>query len=142
MPIDPADVECTPSLRTSTTVKKTRNTMPISNAKRTTIRMDDEDISFMDDEIKEVASDVNAIYEVSSDFDHSSACFEDIMRLREQVCVEQKISPPHFLPNAVIREIARVLPQSMDELARVKGLNEKKISSYGELILSTTKKYV
>lgn len=143
--MEPADTESTTSLKPTAPAGKTRNKVPAPKSKSRKMKANassDDGLSSPDSDDQGPALKAGDVYEISSDFDQSSACFDDIVRLRERVCVDEKIPPPYFLANSTIREISRVLPQSMEELARIEGLNSKKVTSYGELILSETKKYV
>lgn len=143
--MDPADTESTTSLKPTTHAEKTGRRASVSKSKPRNVKVADlsaDSLPSPDSDEQEPVLNAKDVYAISSDFDLSSACFDDIVRLRERVCVDEKIPPPYFLSNSVIREISRVLPQNMEELARIEGLNGKKVASYGELILSQTKKYV
>lgn len=145
IPMDPADTESTTSLKPTTYAEKTGRRASVSKSKSRNVKAADlsaDSLPSPDSDEQEPVLNAKDVYAISSDFDLSSACFDDIVKLRERVCVDEKIPPPYFLSNSVIREISRVLPQNMEELARIEGLNGKKVASYGELILSQTKKYV
>jgi superfamily II DNA helicase RecQ len=146
IPIDLADTESTTSLKPAASVTHSMGRrVSASKSKSSKTKANDssdDSLSSPDSDGREPVLNAKDVYAISSDFDLSSACFDDIVRLRERVCVDEKIPPPYFLSNSVIREISRVLPQNMEELARIEGLNGKKVASYGELILSETKKYV
>lgn len=141
--MDLADVDNTSLSKTAAPTKKTGKRVPIPRAKpKAKVGAPyDDDLSSPEDDIQAPVQNVKDVYDISSDVDLSSACFEDIVRLRERICVERKIPPQYFLSNTVIQEIARVLPQNMEELAQIEGLHGNKVSNYGELILSATKKY-
>lgn len=145
IPMKSADMESTTSLKPTASTGKTgkKTSAPKSRSRKMKVNDSRDDcLSSPDSDGQGSALKASDVYAISSDFDPSSACFDDIVRVRERVCVYEKIPPQYFLSNSVIREISRVLPQNIEELARIEGLDSKKITSYGELILAETKKYV
>ena len=61
---------------------------------------------------------------------------QQLKDLRDQLARQQGVEPYFVLHLKTIEEIARLRPVTIDALAEIKGLGPKKISQYGEQILS------
>lgn len=69
-------------------------------------------------------------------------CYEEILKAREKICITKQIPPSYIMTNSTISEIVEEMPILKSHLERVSGMDSKKISAYGDMILEITKKYI
>lgn len=68
-------------------------------------------------------------------------CFDELMRKRAEVCTKENIQCHHFLSNAAIGELAKRLPQNLQELKAIKGIEERQLMRFGPAFLEVCRKY-
>jgi ribonuclease D len=67
---------------------------------------------------------------------------EDVLKaFRSEKAAERKVTPSVVLPNAVMDVLASVPPRTLEELAKVPWLGEKRVRLYGEALLALLSQY-
>ena len=79
---------------------------------------------------------------VSSNAPSSGLCYDYLIQWRDRIAQEKKLNAAFVLSNGVLGQIARQLPMDKDELGRIPGMTQEKISKYGSGILSITNRYI
>ncbi|WP_342720478.1 DNA helicase RecQ [Sediminibacillus albus] len=74
--------------------------------------------------------------------DYNESLFEELRRLRKQIASEEKVPPYVLFSDATLKEMARRLPQSKEDMLRVKGVGAKKFDQYGEPFLQAVEPWV
>lgn len=62
--------------------------------------------------------------------------YENLRVWRNQEAHQQDVPPYMVLPNETLRQIAKVQPQTLEELHGIEGLSLRKLNQYGSVILS------
>jgi len=65
--------------------------------------------------------------------------FERLSQVRLQLAQAQKVAAFCVAHNKVLREVARIAPQSLDALARIKGVGPNKAQKFGAAFLEALK---
>jgi ATP-dependent DNA helicase RecQ len=65
------------------------------------------------------------------------ALFERLRAMRLEIARSRGVPPYVIFHDSTLRELARVRPTSLDELASVYGMGARKIESFGEAVLHT-----
>jgi ATP-dependent DNA helicase RecQ len=61
--------------------------------------------------------------------------FEALRTWRRDLAVEQRVPAYTIFHDSTLREIARVLPRSVDDLRDITGIGVSKLTRYGEALL-------
>jgi len=75
------------------------------------------------------------------DKNNSQNLFTILRNLRNKIASQSRIKPFMVLHNKVLKEIADKKPSSPEELSKIKGMGQKKISQYGSILLETVKNF-
>ncbi len=67
-----------------------------------------------------------------------SAAFERLRRLRRELADERDVPAYIIFSDAVLREIARVKPRTLNDLRRISGVGDKKLKDFGRQFLAVT----
>lgn len=67
--------------------------------------------------------------------------FQNLQSWRQEQAEREKIEPFRVLSNSAIEEITEMMPQTREELLRVKGIKEKKFEKYGDRILEIVREH-
>lgn len=65
----------------------------------------------------------------------------DLRRLRGQLARQTGVNPREILTNDMVKEIARRRPTDKEELGAVKGMTARKLTNFGQQILSVVREY-
>jgi hypothetical protein len=64
-----------------------------------------------------------------------TALFDRLKQIRWQLSKEENVAPFMICHDSTLKEIATYLPQSLSDLALIKGMGDKKLTQYGESFL-------
>ncbi len=70
--------------------------------------------------------------------DDESALFERLRRLRRELADERDVPAYVIFSDAVLREMARVVPRTLGQLRGISGVGDKKLAEFGERFLEVT----
>jgi ATP-dependent DNA helicase RecQ len=70
--------------------------------------------------------------------DGEAALFERLRRLRRELADERDVPAYVIFSDAVLREMARVVPQNLSELRGISGVGDKKLAEFGARFLEVT----
>ncbi len=62
-------------------------------------------------------------------------CFEKLMDKRSEICRRENIQCHHFLSTSAISEISKAMPRNINELNIIKGVENRQVTRFGELII-------
>ena len=68
--------------------------------------------------------------------------FELLRQLRKKSASEQGVPPYLVMSDKVLREIARVQPQSLEEFGEIGGIGEYKLKRYGKVFVAAVQEYL
>lgn len=72
----------------------------------------------------------------------SGVCYDYLIQWRDRIAQEKKLNAAFVLTNSVLGQIARLLPGDFEELKKIPGMSDEKVSKYGSGIISITNKYI
>lgn len=76
------------------------------------------------------------------DKNSSQNLFIILKKLRNEIARQSNIKPFIVFHNKVLEEVARIKPTTYEELLKIKGMGQKKIAKYGNILLETVKNYL
>jgi len=68
--------------------------------------------------------------------------FKELKDIRMKIALQKKVPPYVIFPDTTLKEMSMYLPQSKEELLKVKGIGEVKAETYGEIFLDTIMNYI
>jgi len=68
---------------------------------------------------------------------NSQRLFTTLRIVRNKIASQSRVKPFMILHNKVLKEIAEKKPSSLEELSKIKGMGQKRISQYGSILLET-----
>ncbi len=74
--------------------------------------------------------------------DYHSGLFEALRVLRKSIAGEKGVPPYVIFSDASLKEMARFIPETKEEMLRIKGVGEKKFDQYGEVFLEGIDRYL
>ncbi|WP_181347690.1 DNA helicase RecQ [Thalassobacillus sp. CUG 92003] len=83
------------------------------------------------DEVWMIASKPTATVEV----DYDEALFEELRQLRKSIADHDGLPPYVVFSDATLKDLARYIPQTKEQMLNIKGIGEIKFDHYGELFL-------
>jgi ATP-dependent DNA helicase RecQ len=70
------------------------------------------------------------------------ALFESLRTLRKQLASERGVPPYIIFSDVTLRQVARLYPQTHQELSRIQGLGEKKLQEFGAILLEAVQAHL
>ncbi len=67
--------------------------------------------------------------------------FDELRELRRELAAERGVPPYIVFNDATLREMARLQPQSAEQLHAIKGVGQKKLADYGDVFLTKIRKF-
>lgn len=64
------------------------------------------------------------------------SCFEKLRKLRKELAEREGVPPYVIFHDSVLREMCRLLPTSLSQMQKVKGIGEQKLKKYGKYFLA------
>jgi ATP-dependent DNA helicase RecQ len=68
--------------------------------------------------------------------------FDELRIVRKQIADKENVPPYIILPDSTLQEMATSYPQSIGQLAMIRGIGEAKLKKYGALFLDAIKEYL
>lgn len=67
--------------------------------------------------------------------------YSAVLRKREEICMRDKVAVSYVLNNKTAKEISLALPTSLTELAKIKGIDDRRLVKYGPELVDIVKKF-
>ncbi|MUV37465.1 DNA helicase [Lentibacillus sp. JNUCC-1] len=74
--------------------------------------------------------------------DYHAELFEEMRKLRKTMADEQGVPPYVLFSDATLKEFARYLPETEQEILAIKGVGEKRYAQYGETFLEVILRWI
>ena len=87
-------------------------------------------------------NNINTVLNIPSNSAPSGVCYDYLIQWRDRIAQEKKLNAAFVLTNSVLGQIARLLPADFEELKKIPGMSDEKVSKYGPEIISITNKYI
>ncbi|RXT06382.1 DNA helicase RecQ [Ammoniphilus sp. CFH 90114] len=80
--------------------------------------------------------------EAKDSTDYDETLFDDLRRIRKVIAEESHLPPYLIFSDASLKEMARLLPDSEQDMLQIKGVGERKFEQYGERFLRPILEYI
>jgi ATP-dependent DNA helicase RecQ len=85
--------------------------------------------------------EAEAAHQEAGPLPYDQALFEELRALRRRIAAERDVPPFVIFGDATLREMAALLPQSLESFARIRGVGERKLADLGDAFLEVVRRY-
>ena len=73
---------------------------------------------------------------------HETELFERLRKLRLEIAKKENYPPYMIFHDSVLKYLAKLKPQTKEEMLKIEGVGEKRFEKYGELFLESIRDFV
>lgn len=109
------------------------NNITITESQYPTLRLNERSVAILKGEKTVYMSVTSVPTEQETNFHHD--LFEKLRKLRMDIAKEKNIPPYVVFPDSTLKDIARYLPETKQDMLMIKGIGDKRYEQFGETFL-------